>query len=133
MEIHVIHENPEWLPPLAEALDAEGVPWRAWSLGEGVLDFDEAPPAGVFWSRMSASSHTRGHVAAKDHTRAVLSWLEAHGRRVVNGRRVLELEMSKVEQHAALRAAGIDEVAVASAPTPEGMAHAVGSVYPPKA
>ncbi len=33
---------------------------------------------------------------------------------------------------ASLRAAGIDEVAVAPAPTPEGMAHAVGSVYPPK-
>jgi hypothetical protein len=38
----------------------------------------------------------------------VLSWLESHGRRVVNGRRVLELEMSKVDQHAALRAAGFD-------------------------
>ncbi len=33
---------------------------------------------------------------------------------------------------AALRAEGIAEVAVASAPTPEGMAHAVGSVYPPR-
>lgn len=33
---------------------------------------------------------------------------------------------------AALRAAGVREVAVASAPTPEGMAHAVGSVYPPR-
>jgi uroporphyrinogen-III synthase len=31
---------------------------------------------------------------------------------------------------AALRAAGVAEVAVATAPTPEGMAHAVGSVYP---
>ena len=33
---------------------------------------------------------------------------EASGRRVVNGRRVLDLEMSKVEQLAALRAAGFD-------------------------
>ena len=38
----------------------------------------------------------------------MLSWLEAYGRRVVNGRRVLELEMSKVDQLTALRAAGID-------------------------
>jgi hypothetical protein len=38
----------------------------------------------------------------------VLSWLEGHGRTVVNGRRVLELEVSKVDQHAALRAAGFD-------------------------
>ena len=57
---------------------------------------------------MSASSHTRGHPHAKDQTRGVLSWLEAHGRRVVNGRRVIELEMSKVEQLVALRAAGFD-------------------------
>jgi uroporphyrinogen-III synthase len=34
---------------------------------------------------------------------------------------------------AALRAAGIVEVAVAEAPTPEGMANAVGSVYPARA
>jgi hypothetical protein len=108
MRIHIIHENDEWLPPFAAALDAEGLPWEAWHLDGGVLDLDSAPPPGVFWSRMSASSHTRGHLSAKDHTRSVLSWLEGHGRTVVNGRRVLELEMSKVDQHAALRAAGFD-------------------------
>jgi hypothetical protein len=57
---------------------------------------------------MSASSHTRGHLHAKEHTRSILSWLEGHGRTVINGRRVLELEVSKVDQHAALRAAGFD-------------------------
>ena len=57
---------------------------------------------------MSASSHTRGHPFAKDQTRGVLAWPEAHRRCVVNGRRVLDLEMSKVEQLAALRAAGFD-------------------------
>jgi len=106
--IFVIHENDDWLPPFAEALDAEGVPWEDWSLVEGSLDLGAAPPEGVFYSRMSASSHTRGHVASKDYTRSVLSWLESHGRTVVNGRRVLELEMSKVDQHAALRAFGFD-------------------------
>jgi hypothetical protein len=57
---------------------------------------------------MSASSHSRGHPFAKDQTRGVLTWLESHGRRVVNGRRVLDLEMSKAEQLALLRAAGFD-------------------------
>ena len=108
MRIHIIHENEEWLPPFAAALDAEGLPWEAWHLDGGVIDLDAPPPEGVFWSRMSASSHTRGHLAAKEHTRGVLSWLEGHGRTVVNGRRVLELEVSKVDQHAALRAAGFD-------------------------
>jgi hypothetical protein len=108
MKVHLLHENPEWLPPFATALEGLGVPWEEWFLDGGVLDLDAAPPEGVFYSRMSASSHTRGHTRAKEHTRSVLSWLESHGRRVVNGRRVLELEMSKVDQHTALRAAGFD-------------------------
>jgi glutathione synthase/RimK-type ligase-like ATP-grasp enzyme len=108
MKVYVVHENPDWYRPFAAAFDAEGVPHEPWLLGEGTLDLDAAPPPGVFWSRMSASSHTRGNGLAKDHTRAVLSWLEAAGRRVVNGRRVLELEMSKVDQLTALRAAGFD-------------------------
>jgi hypothetical protein len=108
VRVYVLHENPDWFTAVAAALDAAGIPHEQWLLGEEVLDLDEAPPPGVFWSRMSASSHTRGHPHAKDQTRGVLSWLEAHGRRVVNGRRVLELEMSKVEQLVALRGAGFD-------------------------
>jgi hypothetical protein len=108
MKLYVIHENPEWYVPLAAAFDWAGLPHEQWLLGAAVLDLSEPPPPGVYWSRMSASSHTRGHPFAKDQTRGVLAWLEASGRRVVNGRRVLDLEMSKVEQLAALRAAGFD-------------------------
>jgi hypothetical protein len=118
VKVHVIHENPEWYAPLASAFDAAGVPHQEWLLGAGVLDLAEPPPDGVFWSRMSASAHTRGHPFAKDQARGVLTWLAAHGRRVVNGRRVLDLEMSKVEQLVLLRAAGFDvphTVAVAGA------------------
>ena len=107
-KVYVIHENPDWYAPLAAAFDSDAVPHEQWLLGEAVLELDAEPPAGVYWSRMSASSHTRNHPFAKDQTRGVLAWLEASGRRVVNGRRVLDLEMSKVEQLAALRAAGFD-------------------------
>jgi hypothetical protein len=106
--LYVLHENPDWYEPLAAAFDAAGVPHQPWLLGSATLDLDTPPPEGVFWSRMSASAHTRGHPYAKDQTRGVLSWLQAHGRRVINGRRVLELEMSKAEQLIALKAAGID-------------------------
>jgi len=61
----------------------------------------------LWWSRMSASAHTRGHTAAAEHARALLDLLEAYGRRVVNGRAVLDLELSKVRQLALLRAAGV--------------------------
>jgi hypothetical protein len=108
VKVHVLHENPDWFAPIGKALDAAGVPCEQWLIGDGLLDLDQPPPPGVFLSRMSASSHTRGHRYAKDHARAVLSWLESHGRRVVNGRAVLELEVSKAAQLAALRAAGFD-------------------------
>lgn len=108
-QVYVLHENPDWFPPFAAAFDAERVPYTEWLLdGDGTLDLDAEPPPGVFWSRMSASAHTRGHPGAKDQTRAVLRWLEAHQRRVVGASGVLELEMSKVAQLTALRAAGLD-------------------------
>jgi hypothetical protein len=108
VKVHVLHENPDWFAPIGAALDAAGLPHEQWLLGDGLLSLDEPPPPGVFWSRLSASSHTRGHPHAKDHARAVLTWLEAAGRRVVNGRAALELEVSKAAQLTALRAAGFD-------------------------
>ncbi|MEE2613537.1 MAG: alpha-L-glutamate ligase, partial [Acidobacteriota bacterium] len=54
-----------------------------------------------------ASSHTRGHRYAPEHAAAALAWLERHGRRVLNGGRALQLELSKVAQYAALEALGI--------------------------
>jgi hypothetical protein len=105
--VYVIHENAEWLPPLREALEAAAVPWVDWFVHEGRLPLDEAPPLGVFYNRMSASSHTRGHRHSVDLTAQLLAWLQRHGRRVVNGRRALQLEVSKFEQYLALGMHGI--------------------------
>jgi len=107
MHIHVIHENAAWLEPLARALDSERLPWRQWFLDRGVFDLSAAPPAGIFYNRMSASSHTRDHRYAAELTASVLAWLAGHGRRIVNGPRALDLEISKTRQYAALEAAGI--------------------------
>jgi hypothetical protein len=106
--VYVIHENPEWLPPVARALDSAGVLWSPWLVDGSPLDLSATPPVGVFWSRMSASAHTRGHGPAVEQARGLLAWLEAHGRRVVNGRRVLDLELSKIDQLLALSSAGFD-------------------------
>ncbi|GAA2233726.1 alpha-L-glutamate ligase [Herbiconiux moechotypicola] len=106
--VYILHENETWIPPLAAALDAAGVEHREWRLDTGSIDLGTEPPQGVFWSRLSASAHTRGHEVAKESSRAVLRWLESWGRRVVNGSRVVELEVSKAAQYAALRAAGFD-------------------------
>ena len=107
MHIHLIHENPAWLEPLAQALNSAALPWRDWFLDRGVFDLSRPPPEGVFYNRMSASSHTRDHRYAAELTASVLAWLAGHGRRVVNGPRALDLEISKTRQYAALEAAGI--------------------------
>src|SRR5437660_5566026 len=105
--IHVIHENAAWLAPLAEALDRQALPWRDWFLDRGAFDLSRPPPEGVFYNRMSASSHTRDHRYAAELTAGVLAWLERHGRPFVTGSRALNLEISKARQYAALEAAGI--------------------------
>src|SRR5665213_2820620 len=106
-KIHVIHENDAWVEPLRAAFADLKLPYEEWFLSEGVLDLDSAPPRGVFYNRMSASSHTRGHRFAPELTAGILGWLEAHGRRVVNDSRALRLEVSKIAQYQALGAFGV--------------------------
>ena len=105
--IYVIHENDAWVEPLRAAFDEAGLPFAEWFIDDGTLDLAQAPPAGVFYNRMSASSHTRGHRYAAELTGGVLAWLESHRRRVVNGGRALQLEISKMAQYAALARYGI--------------------------
>ncbi|MDN7228938.1 alpha-L-glutamate ligase [Planococcus sp. N064] len=106
-KIYVIHENEEWTTHLFKRLDELELPYEDWFINEGLVDLTEAPPEGVFYSRMSASSHTRGHRYAPELTESLLAWLEHHGRKVFNGSRALRLEVSKVNQYMALNAAGI--------------------------
>jgi hypothetical protein len=106
-KVYVIHENDAWVEPLRAAFGAIGVPFAEWFVDDGLLDLSAEPPHGVFYNRMSASSHTRGHRYAPELTAGILAWLEAHGRRVVNDGRALELEISKVKQYEALRRHGI--------------------------
>lgn len=35
--VYVLHENPLWLPPLAEAYDKLGLPWTEWFLDTGTF------------------------------------------------------------------------------------------------
>ncbi|MCW3474981.1 ATP-grasp domain-containing protein [Limobrevibacterium gyesilva] len=105
--IHVLHENAAWVVPLAAALDQRHLPWAEWFLHTGTFDLSAPPPEGVFYNRMSASSHTRDHRYAAELTAGVLAWLSRWGRRVINGPAALDLEISKVRQYAALESAGI--------------------------
>jgi len=106
-KIHVLHENNEWTDHLVKRLDELALPYELWHLDEGMVDIEATPPEGVFYNRMSASSHTRGHRYAPELTEGVLAWLEANNRTVFNGTRAIRLEVSKVNQYTALRREGI--------------------------
>ncbi|PCJ80530.1 MAG: alpha-L-glutamate ligase [Bacteroidetes bacterium] len=106
-KIYIIHENEEWITQLKDELEKLNMPYETWFVDELELDLNSTPPYGVFYNRMSASSHTRGHRYAPEMTGAMLSWLKSHDRVVINDRDALRLELSKVEQYTALMSAGI--------------------------
>ncbi|MGM0700264.1 MAG: ATP-grasp domain-containing protein [Actinomycetota bacterium] len=129
--VYIIHDNPEWIAPFTDALDRLGVAHVDWLLPETTIDLAAEPPQGIFWSRLSASSHTRTDPHVKEYGRAVLDWLTAAGRRVINGRDVYELEVSKVRQHRELAGRGFDVPRTAAAFGPRALVGAAAGFTPP--
>ena len=108
--IFILHENEEWVVPLLAEFAQRGVEAQEWFLDQDYVAFDKVPSPGVYYNRMSASSHTRGHRFAPELAKMALTWLEHAGGAqvtVVNGLRALYLETSKLSQYAALQKAGI--------------------------
>ena len=106
-KIYILHENDEWVEPLRKELQVINAPFEEWHLGKRNVDHLDKPPHGIFYNRMSASSHTRGHRYAPEHTAVVLNWLEKNKRRVINNSRALSLEISKSLQYKELESFGI--------------------------
>ena len=98
-KIYVLHENNDWVIPLRKAFAERNLPYAEWYLDQWAVDLSGVPPDGVFYNRMSASSHTREHRYSAELTATVLAWLERHGRVVVNDGRALDLEISKTRQY----------------------------------
>lgn len=105
--VHVLYENPDWLPPLVAGLEAEGLRAHPVEVRDGVFDPAVEPEPGLWWNRMSPSAHTRGHDTSIALMREVLAWLDAWGRRVINGSRAFGFEVSKFQQDLVLRRHGI--------------------------
>lgn len=106
-KVYIIHENMEWTKHLISRLEELDVPYEDWDLSEGLLDIQNLPEDGIYYNRMSASSHTRGNRYAPELTDQVLSWLEQKDARVINGTGAIDLEVSKLKQYMALQNAGI--------------------------
>jgi len=106
-KIYIIHENDEWMIPLKEAFDKLGTSYEDWFIDEKIVDMQSIPPRGIFYNRMSASSHIRGHRFAPEITSFLISWLESYNRSVINGSKAIKLELSKIEQYLSLNSFGI--------------------------
>ncbi|MCL1935077.1 MAG: hypothetical protein FWF57_01665 [Defluviitaleaceae bacterium] len=107
MKVYIIHENDEWTSHLVKRLEELNIPYESWHLDKGIINLKEKPPVGVFYNRMSASSHTRGHRYSPELTNVVLNWLEFHKRKVINGSNALSLEIDKTKQYLNLELHGI--------------------------
>ena len=131
-KVYVIHENLEWTQHLVKWLEELEVPYELWDLSSGILDLQSPPPQGIFYNRMSASSHTRGHRYAPEFTEQVITWLEAHGRKVVNGTGAINLEISKVKQYLKLNESGIETPATVAVLGQENIIEAARklNIYP---
>lgn len=95
----VIHENKEWIPPFENAFIELGLDYSFWYLPEMDLNLTDIPPEGIFYNRMSASSHSRNHRYEPELALGILEWLERHSCVVINGSRALDLEISKIRQY----------------------------------
>ena len=107
MKAYIIHENDEWTTPLKLELKALGVEFEDWHVEKANIDLGKNPPEGIFYNRMSASSHARGHRYAPEFTATILNWLKHHKRRIINNGNALALEISKSLQYLKLNESGI--------------------------
>lgn len=101
MSLAILYEHPQWFQKVFDALDKRGVPYRKVLAHEHLFDpsVDElGPDVSVVLNRMSPSAYRREHGNAMYHTLAYLSHLERHGKRVINGERAFQHEISKALQ-----------------------------------
>ena len=101
--VFLIHENKDWSEPLEKCLHEIGLPYVEWYMVNRFINMSTAPPDGIFYNRMSASAHSRGHRYSPELTAGLLAWLESNDRLVINGSNAIRLELSKMVQYSALK------------------------------
>ena len=106
-KIYLIHENKNWLKPLLKELLDKGIPFAEWNMVDKTINLFTPPPEGIFFNKMSASSHSRGNRYCPELTTGLISWLEVHKRLVLNGSNAQKLELSKMVQYSELKKVGL--------------------------
>lgn len=108
-KLAVYYEHPEWFRPLFLELERQSIPFE--EINARNFSYDPANNYAarfpVFFNRMSASAHLRGHGNTVFHTRGLLASLEQKGVRVINGYEAFQIEISKALQLVLLDSLGI--------------------------
>jgi hypothetical protein len=108
LPLAVYYEHPEWFRPLFAELDRRSIQYLR--LDAGCHGYDATATDrkyALFFNRMSASAHLRGHGQGIFFTRDYLACLESIGTRVINGCKAFSYEISKAAQLALLRSLGL--------------------------
>ena len=90
--IFIIHENKEWLSPFQAALEDVGAAYTFWYVPDMNFNLMDVPPEGVFYNRMSASSHSRNHRYEPELALGILEWLQRHNRSHVSLNAKLQMD-----------------------------------------
>ncbi len=100
--LYILHDNIEWIHDLCLLLTEKEVTYKLWFLDQASkhlsIDFSLPPPEGVYFNRISCSSHTRGNTYSVNFSQQVLQWLETYQRPVINGSTAFQIEISKTYQ-----------------------------------
>ncbi len=108
MKLYILHENDSWMIPIRKALQENKVNFVEWNVNKSnIIKLQESPPKGVFYNRVSPSSHTRGDKNVIHFTQAILEWLKRYNRKVINAKKAFEIEINKAAQYTALLNDGI--------------------------
>ena len=78
--LYILHENDQWLAPFRETFTEMGLLFSEWHMASFSPDLAVEPPRGIFYVRMSASAHTRGHFGVPEVTAGVLFWQLPRGK-----------------------------------------------------
>ncbi len=105
--IGIYYEHPHWFGPLFAELDRRGTPYARLHAEQHRFDPASAPPYDLVLNRMSPSAWLRGHGHAVFYTHHLVTHLERHGVRVINGSRAYQAETSKALQLSILRELGL--------------------------
>ncbi len=107
-QLAVVHDHPDWVQPLFNALDRAGIDYLAVSTeGHGFDPIGGRPPAPVIFNRVTMSAAQRSRRHPVYYTMALLDHWAGQGALVLNGADAMAIDASKARQLALINRLGL--------------------------